>query len=101
MKIDTKDLNDQMHDLVECLEAYFADLGVKRSKFDEFNKAAVDIIDSILGRDESNLLWITYGDKVNDLHAKVLVLQTLVDSIQDLTSDLSSQIRQDSERLKV
>ena len=101
MKIDTKDLNDQMHDLVECLEAYFADLGVKRSKFDEFNKAAVDIIDSILGRDESNLLWITYGDKVNDLHAKVLVLQTLVNDVQDLTSDLSSQIRQDSERLKI
>ena len=101
MKIDTKDLNDQMHDLVECLEAYFADLDVKGSEFDEFNKAAVDIIESVLGKDESNLLWITYGDKVNDLHAKVLVLQTLVDSIQDLTSDLSSQIRQDSERLKV
>ncbi|WP_050611853.1 hypothetical protein [Ligilactobacillus agilis] len=101
MKIDTKDLNNQMHDLVECLEAYFADLDVKRSELDEFNKAAVDIIDSILGRDESNLLWITYGDKVNDLHAKVWVLQTLVDDIQELTSDLSSQIRQDSERLKL
>lgn len=101
MKVDTKDLNDQMHDLVECLEAYFADLDVKRSELDELNEAAVDIIDSILGKDESNLLWIVYGDKVNDLHAKVLVLQTLVDSIQELTSDLSSQIRQDSEELKL
>ena len=101
MKIDTKDLNDQMHDLVECLEAYFADLDVKRSELDELNEATVDIIDSILNRDNSNLLWIAYGDRVNDLHAKVLVLQTLVDSIQDLTSDLNSQIRQDSERLKL
>lgn len=101
MKIDTEDLNDQMHDLVECLEAYYADLDVKRNEFDEFNKAAANVIDSILNRDESNLLWITYGDKVNDLHAKILVLKTLVDSIQELTSDLSSQIRQDSEGLEI
>lgn len=101
MKIDTEDLNDQMHDLVECLEAYFADLDAKRSELDELNEATVDIIDSILGRDESNLLWITYGDKVNDLHAKITSLKALVNDVQDLTSDLSSQIRQDSEELKL
>lgn len=101
MKIDTEDLNDQMHDLVECLEAYSADLDVKRSEFDEFNKATVDIIDSILNRDESNLLWIMYGDRAHDLRAKILVLETLVDSIQELTSELSTQIRQDSEELEI
>lgn len=101
MKIDTKDLNDQMHDLVECLEAYFADLDVKRSELDELNEATVDIIDSVLSRDNSNLLWITYGDKVNDLQAKIASLKALVNDVQDLTSDLSFQIYQDSERLKL
>lgn len=101
MKIDTKNLNDQMHDLVECLEAYYADLDVKRNELDELNEATADIIDSILNRDESNLLWITYGDKVNDLQANIASLKTIVNDIQDSTSDLSFQIYQDSERLKI
>lgn len=101
MKIDTKDLNDQMHDLVECLEAYFADLDVKRNELDELNEATVDIIDSVLNRDGSNLLWITYGDRVNDLETKIASLKALVNDVQDLTSDLSFQIYQDSERLEV
>ena len=101
MKIDTEELNDQMHDLVECLEAYYADLDVKRSELDELNEATVDIIDSVLNRDDSNLLWITYGDKVNDLQAKITSLKALVNDVQDLTSDLSFQIYQDSERLKL
>lgn len=101
MKIDTEDLNDQMHDLVECLEAYFADLDAKRSELDELNEATVDIIDSVLNRDKSNLLWITHGDRVNNLQAKIASLKVLVNNVQELTSDLSSQIRQDSEELKL
>lgn len=101
MKIDTKDLNDQMHDLVECLEAYFADLDVKRNELDELNEATVDIIDSILSRDGSNLLWITYGGRVNDLETKIASLKALVNDIQDSASDLSFQIYQDSEKMKL
>lgn len=101
MKVDTKDLNDQMHDLVECLEAYFADFDVKKGELEELNEATIDIIDDILSRDDSNLLWITYGDRVNNLNAKITSLKALVNGIQDLTSDLSFQIYQDSERLKL
>lgn len=101
MKIDTESLNNQTHELVECLEAYFADLDVKRSELDELNEAAVDIVDSILDRDKSNLLWIVYGDRVNDLKANIASLKTLFNDIQNLTNDLSSQVRQDSERLKI
>lgn len=101
MKIDTESLNNQTYELVECLEAYFADLDVKRSELDELNEAAVDIIDSILDRDKSNLLWIVYGDRVNDLKANIASLKTLFNDIQNLTSDLSSQVYQDSERLKI
>lgn len=101
MKVNAKDLIEQMNDLVRFLDTYFDDFGVKRSEFDRLNVTTVEIIDDILNGDESNQLWSTYGDRVNDLKDKMVRLKALADDIQILTGELSYQIYQDSERLKI
>lgn len=101
MKVDAKDLIEQMNDLVRFLDTYFDDFGVKRSEFDRLNVTTVEIIDDILNGDESNQLWAIYGDRVNDLKGKMVSLKALADDIQILTGELSFQIYQDSERLKI
>lgn len=94
-----KKLIEYMNDLVRFFDEYYDDFGVKRSEFDRLNVTMLEIIDDILNGDESNQLWATYGDRINDLKDKIGSLKTLADDIQKNISKLSYQIYQDSERL--
>lgn len=100
MKIDTESLNKQMNSLSECLDSYFYEFDTKRGEIEELNEATVEIIDNILSKDNPNLLWIMYGEKISELKAKIASVKALFDDVQSMADDLSFQICEDEKALK-
>lgn len=100
MKIDTADLSEKMVSLTECLEDY-CNLSLDRAedKISEGSSKTVEVIESILNDDSSNLLQIVYGKEVGNLQDKMGALRISLSEVQKAAYDLSFRIYKDSEVL--
>ena len=100
MKIDTADLSKKMISLTERLEDY-CNLSLDRAETEisEDSSETVEVIESILNDDRSNLLRIVYGKEVGNLQDKMGALRISLSEVQQIASDLSFRIYKDSEVL--
>lgn len=101
MKIDTADLSKKMLSLTHCLEDYWnLNLDRAEAEIDDGNSATMEVIDNLLGGDESKLLQIMYGKEIEDLRSKMVALRISLSEVQQKASDLSFRIYKDREALK-
>ena len=100
MKIDTADLSKKMISLTEHLEDY-CNLSLDRAETEisEGSSQTVEVIQSILNDDRSNLLRIVYGKEVANLQDKMGALRISLSEVQQIASDSSFRIYKDSEAL--